>query len=719
MKALGICSLPVKIVAASGSEEVHFDFTVVEGLTHDCIFGWDFLKAHRVVMECSDVTGQVKLRLKKPVRVPPRSISCLCVRTDAELSTDSDYVLTGQRSDRIEITDALIRPYSSREIPLYVRNRSDRFVTLHRRDVIGYLQPTDGADITLPRDTGTPETAETNAVSASDGQFLGMESEDILARFQVGEEIKGSNREKVASLLQSFPDVFSQNYTDIGCYAGGDVDLEFEPGTRPRFSKPYPVPWAKEKVLEEQLNALQAGGVIAVGEPSDWNSPVILVPKGKSAELRIVQDMREINRSLLPKKFVLPSIDDFLQSLHGWKIASSLDIKHAFWNLKLSKESQKVCAFYALGKTYYPQRMPMGCAQSSYFLHVAMHHVLGDIPGVSIYADDVLLTSADVDSHLKLIHTVLDRLSQAGLKSAPNKCRIGMKKLSYLGHLITPEGVSIDPERVKCIQELQSPATVKEAKRVYGFFAWFRKFIPSFSSISAPLIRLANSDSFYWDAELETAFLSLRECLLSGRVLAYPSRDDPFILYTDSSTVGSGQVLCQLQGGAEKVIAFNGSKYNKTQSKWTIYELELFSFITGLKKFYKYLAGADFTWVCDCKSALKILKNDSDVNPRIVRWRTYVSQFRFQTEHRSAATMQHVDMLSRIPENQSGLPQGCESSDGDDVDSSLKGRREPIPSQPMLVCAAVVPNTLRSRAVRVPSGYRSRAAGVPSGPPGT
>ena len=164
------------------------------------------------------------------------------------------------------------------------------------------------------------------------------------------------------------------------------------------------------------------------------------------------------------------------------------------------------------------------------------------------------------------------------------------------------------------------------------------------------------------------AFHSLRECLLSGRVLAYPTRDDPFIIYTDSSMVGSGQVLCQVQGGVERVIAFNGSKYNKMQTKWTIYELELFSFITGLKKFYKYLAGADFTWVCDCKSALKILKNQDDMNPRIVRWRAYVSQFRFQTEHRSATAMQHVDMLSRIPEN---CPDSPESGDGND--SSLAG----------------------------------------------
>ena len=87
------------------------------------------------------------------------------------------------------------------------------------------------------------------------------------------------------------------------------------------------------------------------------------------------------------------------------------------------------------------------------------------------------------------------------------------------------------------------------------------------------------------------------------------------MLYTDSSTVGSGQILCQIQNGVEKVIAFNGSKYSKAQSKWTIFELELFSFITGLKKFYKYLAGAEFTWICDCKSALKILQNHDDANP--------------------------------------------------------------------------------------------------------
>ena len=437
LKALGTCRLPVKIVTERGNNEVNFPFTVVEDLSHDCVFGWDFMKENHVTLDCSDVSGQVKIRIKKPVRVPPRSVSCLSVRIDKELCVDSDYVLTGQRSDQIDITDSLLRPFSPHEIPLYVRNRSDRFVTLHRRDVIGYLQPADGADISdvsLPS-TDADETddnpAETNGVSASDGQFLCQDTDDVLAQFEIGEEIKGTHRDKVARLLRSFPGVFSKTYSDIGCYTGGEADLELKPGAKPQFVKPYPVPFAKEKALERQLTELQASGIIAEGEPCEWNSPVILISKGsdkasdRPAEFRIIEDMRKVNQVLLPKKFVLPSIDDFLYSLQGWKVASSLDIKHAFWNLKLSKESQKICSFYALGKTWKPTRLPMGCSQSSFHLHVVMHRVLGDIPGVTIYADDVLLASPDVESHMKLLHTVLDKLHQAGFKLSPKKCRIG------------------------------------------------------------------------------------------------------------------------------------------------------------------------------------------------------------------------------------------------------------------------------------------------------
>ena len=158
--------------------------------------------------------------------------------------------------------------------------------------------------------------------------------------------------------------------------------------------------------------------MIEEGEPADWNSPILLIPKG-SNEYRIVQDLRALNKRLLPKRFVFPEIDDFVFSLGGWKVASSLDLRHAFWCLQLSQESSKICAFHALGKTYYPRRMPMGCMQSSYFLHLAMRKVLGDVKGCYLYSDDILLVSESVEEHFQLLHTVFERLQAAGLKVAP------------------------------------------------------------------------------------------------------------------------------------------------------------------------------------------------------------------------------------------------------------------------------------------------------------
>ena len=294
--------------------------------------------------------------------------------------------------------------------------------------------------------------------------------------------------------------------------------------------------------------------------------------------------------------------------------------------------------------------MVMGCQQSSYFLHKAMHKVLGDIPGVYIYADDVLCVSESIDSHYKLLNLVLTKLKEAGFKLSPSKCKFGVSRLDYLGHQITPQGISISPERIECIRSLQPPRTVKEAKKMYGFFSWFRKFIRSFSALSKPLVDLANSSSFYWNDELNQAFIGLREALLTSPVLAYPRPGDQFILYSDSSLTGSGQVLTQVQDGQERVIAYSGSKYNRQQRNWTIYELEVYSFLQGLRRFYKFLSGEKFTWRCDCKSALKILSNRDNLNPRLARWRSFIGQFRFELEHIRASEMQHVDFISRLHE---------------------------------------------------------------------
>ena len=730
LNAIGKCTLSV-CAGHDQSRSSETEFTVVHNLSHNLVLGWDFLSSNGVNMDCSMERGaaKLKLRIKKPVSVPPRSALCLSVKVDRPLSCDAEYVFVGQQSNDMEICDSLIRPFSDTEIPIYVRNRSDRVITVHRRSVIGYAERVEHFEPCAPepaeRDTAAEVNAvSTDAVSADDGRYVGKSADDILSEFVVGEPLSCAQRDKLASLLRSFPEVFSRGYSDIGAYKGGEVDLELQPGARPQFVRPYPVPWAREEQLRAQLDELQSCGVIETGGPSDWNSPIILVPKGKGSsnagtrEFRIVQDMRSLNKSLVPKTFVFPNIDEFLFSLQGWKIASSLDIKHAFWNLRLSEASSKICAFHALGRTYYPKRMPMGCMQSSYFLHLVMHKVLGDIPGVHIYADDVLLTSPSIEEHFALLHKVLNRLQSAGLKVAPNKCRLFQTRLTYLGHQITPDGITIDPERVQVVDDMQPPKSVREAKRVLGFFSWFRKFIPFFSAVSEPLVVLCNSDKFFWNAELDQCFASLQRAVMSDQVLSYPRKGGEFVLYTDSSTTGSGQVLCQVQDGAERVIAFSGNRYSKAQRHWTIYELEVFSFIQGLKKFYKYLADAEFRWVCDCKSALRILSNRDQINPRLIRWRAFVSQFRYVAEHRRASLMAHVDALSRLHEpngpqyQPSTVPASGAATPGEETPPAFAGPREGAP----LAVEDAAGRAPRTAADAAGSAPRSAAAAAGSAP---
>ena len=106
---------------------------------------------------------------------------------------------------------------------------------------------------------------------------------------------------------------FSRGYGDIGTYSSRHVNLELLPGDRPQFVKPCPVPWAREEQLKSQLDELQSCGVFEEGEPSDWNSPIILVPKGKGKQPRefrilVVKDMRSLNKCLVPETFVFQTL---------------------------------------------------------------------------------------------------------------------------------------------------------------------------------------------------------------------------------------------------------------------------------------------------------------------------------------------------------------------------------------------------------------------------
>lgn len=201
-----------------------------------------------------------------------------------------------------------------------------------------------------------------------------------------------------------------------------------------------------------------------------------------------------------------------------------------------------------------------------------------------IYLDDVIVDSPDFKSHLNHLEAVFQRLSDHGLKLQPGKCRLFQQGVKYLGHVVSRGGVSTDPEKTQAVRDWPVPTTLRQVRSFLGFVGYYRRFVPSFSRVAAPLTRLLqgtaghDSSSVAWSVDCQNAFDKLKQALLSAPILAYADFTQPFKLYTDASFDGLGAVLPQVQEGQERVIVYASRSLvgaERNDQNYSSFKLEL------------------------------------------------------------------------------------------------------------------------------------------------
>lgn len=204
------------------------------------------------------------------------------------------------------------------------------------------------------------------------------------------------------------------------------------------------------------------------------------------------------------------------------------------------------------------ERMPFGLCNAPATFQRLMQRCLGGMLNESllIYLDDVIVYSPDFDSHLRDLEAVFRHLMQMGLKLQTKKCRFFQQKVTYLGHVVSQEGVATDPAKTAVVEQWEAPSTVHQLRSFLGFVGYYRRFVKDFAKIAAPLNRLLQgaktinkNTPVLWSAECEQAFQHLKCALVSSPILAYADFNLPFCLYTDASLEGLGAVLSQIQNG--------------------------------------------------------------------------------------------------------------------------------------------------------------------------
>ena len=246
-------------------------------------------------------------------------------------------------------------------------------------------------------------------------------------------------------------------------------------------------------------------------------------------------------------------------------------IAQGFNQVAMDERDKEKTAFSCRKGHFHYRKMPFRLCNSPSSFERIMEIALKNLQWNTcvLYIDDILAFGTDFQSALKHLEEILIRFRDANLKLKPFKCKLFQKSVEFLGSIVSSEGVACDPKKVEAVKEWPKPKNVKDIRAFCGFCQYYSRHIQNFSHIASPLYALTKKKvKFVWSDACDKAFETLKARLTEAPVLAYPTRDDPFILDTDASLFAIGGALSQIQNGEERPIAFASKSLSTSQMNY-------------------------------------------------------------------------------------------------------------------------------------------------------
>ena len=345
-----------------------------------------------------------------------------------------------------------------------------------------------------------------------------------------------------------------------------------------------------------------------------------------------------------------------LDSLSGAQYFSTLDLQSGYWQICMNEADIPKTAFITKYGLYEYTKMPFGLCLAGSTFQRCMELVLRGLQWQTllIYLDDVIDIVSSMEENLDRLDEVLRCLEEVGLKLKPSKCNLLQREVLFLGHLVSRSGVQPNPKLIESVVEWKAPTNGKEVQQYLGLVNYYRRFVPAFSDIAAPLTELTSKHTeFFWNYGAQEAFLKLKEALCSAPILSFPMDSGDFVLDTDASAISIGAVLQQVQNGEERVISYGSKKLNKEQRRYCVTRRELLAVVVFLREFRHYLLGKEFLIRTD-HSCLTWLIKFKEPQGQLARWIEYIYQFKFSIVHRDGKKHGNADAMSRLPPSSEG-----------------------------------------------------------------
>jgi putative transposase len=448
---------------------------------------------------------------------------------------------------------------------------------------------------------------------------------------KINPELNLSDREKLWDLVREYSDIFSDvpTPTNLVTY---DIKLKSD---EPIRHKPYKIPVHLVDKVEEELQKMVRLGWIERNENPEYSSPMVIVKKRDSPDLRICVSFKALNANTVIDPTPQPDMEDILAKLGKSKIYSTFDACKGFYAIKMEESAKKYTSFVTPRDCYRFNVCPFGLVNAPSVYAKLTRKLLQQLNNVDNFVDDLIAYNNDVDHHVSTLKELFERVRRANLKLKPSKVKIGFTEITFLGQIVGNGSVRPTQESIDKILTAPIPRTKKGVRSLCGMINWLRKFLPSAARLLKPLTDLTSKhhgDVINWGPEQQKVWDEIKQILTTKPVLTLYDASKDHVLMTDASDYFIGGCLMQREDDGElHPVMYASRKCLDRECRYDIQNKEMLAIVWCCSRFYRFIYGAPFVIQTDC-CALSMLNGKLSNNARVVRWQLYLQSFNFRVE---------------------------------------------------------------------------------------
>ncbi|CAF1139059.1 unnamed protein product, partial [Didymodactylos carnosus] len=390
--------------------------------------------------------------------------------------------------------------------------------------------------------------------------------------------------------------------------------------------RPYPKTVQQRKIIQQEVQQMINNNQVGPSR-SPWSSPVIIQEK-KDGTIRFLVDYRKLNAVTKKDNYPHPSTEELLNRIGGHQYYTKLDLKSGYFQIPISKADRPKTAFITQDGLYEFYVLSQGLMNAPATFQRVMNDLIGNgrWDYVVVYLDDILIFSNSFEEHQQHLNEILGILATANFQVNSAKCTIAVPEIEFLSHIISKNQLKPSSDKIKPIIDMIEPTTLKQANAFIGKLNWYRKFIPNFARIAAPINKVTNKtkakrNEFKWGPEQSKSFHQFKQILISKPLfLDYPDPTAPFILTTDASNHQVGGILRQETKEGVRINYYVSIMMSEAERKYHPTEREFLGIYWCLNKLRNYIGSSSIIVETDHKPLINFHHGLKFKNQRIENW---------------------------------------------------------------------------------------------------